>query len=50
MSWQKYFSDAMRSTQRKVTGKEMIVVYAPEYLEKLSVVVTNYTLTPEGKM
>jgi hypothetical protein len=50
MSWQEYFSDAMRSTQRKVTVKEMVIVYAPEYLVKLSAIVTNYTLTTEGKM
>jgi endothelin-converting enzyme len=50
MSWQKYFSDAMRPVQRKVTGKEMVVVYAPEYLKNLSTIVTNYTETTEGKM
>jgi endothelin-converting enzyme len=50
MSWQKYFQDAMSAIKRKVTGREMVVVYAPEYLRKLSTVVTNYTLTTEGKM
>jgi len=50
MSWQKYFSDAMRPIQRNVTGKEMVVVYAPEYLSKLSALVTNYTQSAEGKM
>jgi endothelin-converting enzyme len=50
MSWQKYFQDAMSPIKRKVTGKEMVVVYAPEYLGKLSAIVTNYTLRAEGKM
>jgi hypothetical protein len=50
MSWQKYFSDAMREVPRNVTGKEMVVVYAPEYLSKLSALVTNYTQSTEGKM
>ncbi|XP_021915643.1 endothelin-converting enzyme homolog isoform X4 [Zootermopsis nevadensis] len=50
MSWQEYFSDAMRTSQRKVTGKDMVVVYAPEYLGKLSAIVTNYTLTRKGKI
>jgi endothelin-converting enzyme len=50
MSWQKYFQDAMSPIKRKVTGREMVVIYAPEYLGKLSAIVTNYTLTTEGKM
>jgi endothelin-converting enzyme len=50
MSWQKYFSDAMSSIPRNVTGKEKVVVYAPEYLKKLSALVSNYTKSTEGKM
>ena len=50
MSWQKYFSDAMLPIKRNVTGKEMVVVYAPEYLGKLSALVSNYTQSSEGKM
>lgn len=50
MSWSKYFTDAMRPIQRNVTGKEMVVVYAPEYLGNLSALVTNYTKSTEGKM
>jgi endothelin-converting enzyme len=50
MSWQKYFSDAMRPVKRKVTSKEMVVVYAPEYLGKLSEIVINYTQSAEDKM
>ena len=50
MSWQKYFADAMRPIQRDVTGKEMVVVYAPEYLGKLATLVTNHTQSTEGKM
>jgi hypothetical protein len=50
MSWQKYFSNATRTINRNITGKEMVVVYAPEYLSKLSALVTNYTQSAEGKM
>jgi len=50
MSWQKYFTDAMRQIHRNITGKEMVVVYAPEYLIKLSALVTNYTQSTKGKM
>jgi len=50
MSWQKYFSDAMRPVERNITGKEKVVVYAPEYLTKLAALVANYTKSAEGKM
>ncbi|PSN53054.1 Endothelin-converting enzyme [Blattella germanica] len=40
MSWRDYFTDAMKSVNRKVTPKEMVVVYAPEYLKKL--ILNNY--------
>jgi hypothetical protein len=50
MSWQKYFTDAMSPIQRNITGKEMVVVYASEYLKKLSLLVNNYTQSTEGKM
>ncbi|KAJ9601453.1 hypothetical protein L9F63_000370, partial [Diploptera punctata] len=50
MSWRDYFTDAMRSIGRKVTPKEMVVVYAPEYLQKLSKIIQNHTTTAEGKI
>jgi hypothetical protein len=50
ISWQKYFSDAMRQIQRNITGNEMVLVYAPEYLAKLSALVINYTKSTEGEM
>lgn len=50
MSWQEYFSNAMRLINRKVTSKEMVVVYAPEYLEKLSAIIKENMKTDSGKM
>jgi hypothetical protein len=40
----------MKIVNRKVTSKEKIVVYAPEYLGNLSALIKEYQSTPEGNM
>lgn len=50
IDWRDHFEDALRLVQRKVTEKEMVVVYAPEYLQKLSKIVEEYVATVKGKM
>lgn len=50
IDWRKFFEDAMRIVNRKITSKEKIVVYAPEYLAKLSDLIKDYNATKEGKM
>lgn len=40
----------MRIVNRKITSKEKIVVYAPEYLNQLSTLIKDYNATREGKM
>lgn len=50
IDWREHFEDAFRQVKRKITDKERIVVYAPEYLEKLSKIVIEYNSTVEGKM
>ncbi|XP_059609807.1 endothelin-converting enzyme homolog [Phlebotomus argentipes] len=50
LDWRSHFEDALRLVKRKVTEKEHVVVYAPEYLEKLSHLVSNYSATLKGKV
>lgn len=50
MSWIDYFSDALRLVGKKITDKEKVVVYAPQYLTSLTSIVQSYTNTTEGKM
>lgn len=50
IDWRKFFEDAMRVVNKKITSKEKIVVYAPEYLMKLSQLIKEYNATQEGKM
>lgn len=50
IDWRDHFDDAFRLVKRKITEKEKVVVYAPEFLEKLTVVVKEYNSTDKGKM
>lgn len=50
MSWVQYFESAMKKINRPVTTKEMVVVHAPEYLEKVSNLVNSYMKSDRGKM
>jgi endothelin-converting enzyme len=50
INWRDHFEDALRLVKRKVTDKEKVVVYAPEYLEKLTELVMEYNATDEKKM
>lgn len=50
MSWRDYFANAMKRINRSVTNDEKVVVYAPEYLEKLTAIVDEHMKTDKGKM
>uniref|UniRef100_A0A1B0CGE7 M13 family peptidase n=3 Tax=Lutzomyia longipalpis TaxID=7200 RepID=A0A1B0CGE7_LUTLO len=50
IDWRSHFEDALRLVKRKITEKERVVVYAPEYLEKLTHLVGNYTDNAKGKV
>lgn len=50
IDWRAHFEDALRIVKRKVTEKERVVVYAPEYLTKLTVIVKDYNSSNDGKM
>lgn len=50
INWREHFADAFSIINRKVTDDELVVVYAPEYLKKLTIVVNEYSQTTKGKM
>lgn len=50
IDWRGHFEDALRIVKRKVTDKERVVVYAPEFLSKLTAIVKEYNKTDDGKM
>lgn len=50
IDWRDHFEDALRLVKRKVTEKERVVVYAPEYLQKLTKIINEYNSTNDGKM
>ncbi|XP_018573332.1 endothelin-converting enzyme homolog isoform X1 [Anoplophora glabripennis] len=50
IDWRKFFEDAMRIVNKKITSKEQIVVYAPEYLGNLTELIKEYNSTSEGKI
>lgn len=47
--WRDHFDEAFRLVKRKITEKENVVVYAPEYLEKLNALVMEYNTTDDKK-
>lgn len=50
IDWQDHLDDAFRKVKRKITDKEEVVVYAPDYLKNLSLIVLEYNSTEEGRM
>lgn len=50
INWSDHFDDAFRMVKRKITEQDSVVVYAPEYLEKLTTLVKEYNSTNDGKM
>lgn len=49
INWVDYFSDAMHLVDRKVNSKTSVVVYAPQYLQKLTALLKELNNTMEGK-
>lgn len=50
IDWRDHFDDAFHIVKRKISDKERVVVYAPQYLEKLNKIIVEYNSTIEGKM
>lgn len=49
INWVDYFSDAMRLVNHTVTSKTSVVVYAPQYLKKLTELLKEFNNSMEGK-
>ncbi|KAK9886551.1 hypothetical protein WA026_016825 [Henosepilachna vigintioctopunctata] len=50
IEWRKFFEDAMRVIKKKITSKQQVVVYAPEYLTNLTELIKEYNSTTKGKI
>ncbi|RZF31949.1 hypothetical protein LSTR_LSTR012419 [Laodelphax striatellus] len=48
ISWLTYLSDALRLVGRKITSKEKVVVYAPQYLSNLTDIIKDYQSSDKG--
>lgn len=50
IDWTSYFNSAFRRVNRTIQSSQELVVYAPEFIRKMSELVTNYLSTPKGKV
>lgn len=50
INWREYFQEALRIVSKKISEKERVVVYAPEYLADLTTLIHEYSETDEKKM
>ncbi|KAF4525658.1 hypothetical protein B566_EDAN001258 [Ephemera danica] len=50
ISWKEYFNDAFRLVNKKISSKESVVVYAPDFLRQLSALVNAYNSTSQGRI
>ncbi|XP_039285677.1 endothelin-converting enzyme homolog [Nilaparvata lugens] len=48
ISWLNYLSDALRLVGRKITSKEKVVIYAPQYLANLTDIIKEYQSSDKG--
>ncbi|KAI8121604.1 Endothelin-converting enzyme like protein [Lucilia cuprina] len=49
INWTEHLDYAMQLVNRRITQKEVVVVYAPEFLKKLSVIIMDMQKTVEGR-
>lgn len=50
IDWRTFFENAMKVVNKKINAKEQVVVYAPEYLSNLTLLIKEYNETEEGRM
>lgn len=50
IDWRALFEDAFRVVRRKISAKEQVVVYVPEYLADLNQIMSEYNATAEGRI
>lgn len=49
IQWNHYFNAAFRLVDRKITNKENVVVYSPSFIANLSLLINEYSNSPENK-
>ncbi|GIY38903.1 endothelin-converting enzyme homolog [Caerostris darwini] len=50
IDWSQYFNSAFKQVNREIPTSQELIIYAPEYIRKMSELVTQYLSTPEGKI
>ncbi|KAF7274332.1 M13 family metallopeptidase neprilysin 3 isoform X2 [Rhynchophorus ferrugineus] len=50
IDWRQFFENAMKVVQKKISSKQQIVVYAPDYLGNLTNLINDYQNTTEGRI
>ncbi|XP_076320536.1 endothelin-converting enzyme homolog isoform X2 [Tachypleus tridentatus] len=50
INWIRYFNHGFQKVGRIIEETQEIVVYAPEFLQKLSYLITQYLSSPEGRI
>ncbi|KAI4454811.1 zinc metalloprotease family m13 neprilysin-related [Holotrichia oblita] len=50
IDWRAFFENAMRVVNKKIFSKEQVVVYAPEYLSNLTLLIKEYNETQDGRI
>ncbi|XP_060533581.1 endothelin-converting enzyme homolog isoform X2 [Cylas formicarius] len=48
IDWRSFFGNALRTVNRKVGPKEPVIVYAPEYLQNLTLLIKEYQSSEAG--
>lgn len=49
LQWNHYFNAAFRLADRKITIKENVVLYSPSFIANLSILIDEYSKSPENK-
>ncbi|XP_054713276.1 endothelin-converting enzyme homolog isoform X1 [Uloborus diversus] len=50
IDWTQYFNSAFKLIGREISPTQELVIYAPEFIRKMSELVTQYLSSPEGKI
>ncbi|XP_065172885.1 endothelin-converting enzyme homolog isoform X2 [Atheta coriaria] len=50
INWRDFFENALHQVKKKVNKKDNVVVYAPDYLKNLTILVKTYQQTVEGNV
>lgn len=50
LNFTSHFADALQTINRKITQEEKVILYAPEFLKNLSILVREYEKTSKGRI